>query len=144
MANVLRVSLEHQKCTWVHALCDGWDGYINIPADGGYTFHLLARDGARLVIDGMQIRRRDRHLRRFAIRTATRCASHGSIGLQGFHAIHLEGLRFASQGVPRVLWEGPSLPLTDVPNIAFSHAKQDGVVEAQHNDDYSESIDEHR
>ena len=32
-----------------------WDGFIDIPADGGYTFHLMARDGARLVIDGMQI-----------------------------------------------------------------------------------------
>src|ERR1019366_5293120 len=32
-----------------------WDGYIDIPADGGYTFHLLSRDGARLVIDGVQV-----------------------------------------------------------------------------------------
>jgi hypothetical protein len=32
-----------------------WDGWINIPADGGYTFHLIDRDGERLVIDGMEV-----------------------------------------------------------------------------------------
>ncbi|HEY1159470.1 MAG TPA: PA14 domain-containing protein, partial [Terracidiphilus sp.] len=32
-----------------------WDGLIDIPADGGYTFHLIARDGARLVIDGVEV-----------------------------------------------------------------------------------------
>ncbi len=32
-----------------------WDGLIDIPADGGYTFYLIARDGARLVIDGAEV-----------------------------------------------------------------------------------------
>jgi hypothetical protein len=32
-----------------------WDGQIDIPADGGYTFHLMDRDGARLVIDGVEV-----------------------------------------------------------------------------------------
>ena len=32
-----------------------WDGFIDIPADGGYTFHLMSRDGARLVIDGLEV-----------------------------------------------------------------------------------------
>ena len=32
-----------------------WDGFIDIPADGGYTFHLMSRDGARLVIDDIPI-----------------------------------------------------------------------------------------
>ena len=32
-----------------------WDGLLDIPADGGYTFHVLHRDGARLVIDGIQV-----------------------------------------------------------------------------------------
>jgi hypothetical protein len=32
-----------------------WDGFIDIPVDGGFTFHLIDRDGARLVIDGIEI-----------------------------------------------------------------------------------------
>ena len=53
----------------------------------------------------------------------------GAIGLRaGWHTIHIEGLHAVSQGPPRVLWEGPSLPLTDVPPEAFSHLQTSGVA----------------
>ena len=102
-----------------------WDGYINIPADGGYTFHLLSRDGARLAIDGMQIAKTGQPFAQVCNTNGNAVRyDRGSIGLRaGLHAIHLEGLHFASQGTPRVLWEGPSLPLTDVPVLPSSHAK---------------------
>jgi hypothetical protein len=107
-----------------------WDGFIDIPADGGYTFHLMSRDGALLLIDGIQIAKTGPPF-------AQVCGSpgnavrydHGSIGLRaGHHVLHVEGLDSASQGVPRVLWEGPSLPLTDVPAEAFSHLRVDRVA----------------
>jgi PA14 domain/PKD domain len=100
-----------------------WDGYLNVPRDGGYTFHLMARDGARLVIDGVQVAKTGPPF-------AQVCGSpgnavrydRGSIGLRaGLHRFHLEGLHFASQGEPRVLWEGPGVPLGEVPALAFSH-----------------------
>ena len=31
------------------------------------------------------------------------------------------------QGVPRLMWEGPGLPLTEVPAAAYSHVGQDAV-----------------
>jgi hypothetical protein len=104
-----------------------WDGFIDIPADGGYTFHLLARDGARLTIDGVQVARTGPPF-------AQVCGSpgnamrydRGALGLHaGKHTIHLEGLHSASQGAPRLLWEGPALPLTDVPPAAYSHLRLD-------------------
>ena len=107
-----------------------WDGLIDIPADGGYTFHLMARDGARLVIDGVQVAKTGPPF-------AQVCGSpgnamrydRGSLGLRaGKHAFHLEGLHFASQGAPRLLWEGPALPLTDVPPAAYTHLRQDAVT----------------
>jgi hypothetical protein len=53
----------------------------------------------------------------------------GSLGLRaGKHTLHLEGLHSASEGAPRLLWEGPALPLTDVPAAAFSHVGQDAVT----------------
>ncbi len=106
-----------------------WDGFIDIPADGGYTFHLMSRDGARLVIDGMPIAKTGPPF-------AQVCGSpgnamrydHGSIGLRaGRHALHVEGLHSVSQGAPRILWEGPSLPLTDVPPDAYTHLRVDTV-----------------
>jgi hypothetical protein len=104
-----------------------WDGLINIPADGGYTFYLMARDGARLVIDGVEVAKTGPPF-------AQVCGSPGnamrydlgSLGLRaGNHTLHLEGLHSASPGSPRLLWEGPALPLTDVPPAAYSHLRQD-------------------
>ncbi len=106
-----------------------WDGQIDIPADGGYTFHLMDRDGARLVIDGVEVAKTGPPF-------AQVCGSpgnamrydRGSLGLRaGKHTFHLEGLHSASQGAPRLLWEGPALPLTDVPTAAYSHPRQDAV-----------------
>jgi len=52
----------------------------------------------------------------------------GSLGLRaGRHVFHMEGLHFASQGTPRLLWEGPGLHLTEVPPAAYSRS-QDSVT----------------
>ena len=102
-----------------------WDGYIDVPVDGGYTFHLMARDGARVAIDGAEIAKTGPPFAQVCgvAGNAVRY-DRGSIGLRaGLHTLHLEGLHFASQGTPRLLWEGPGLPLADVPDAAFSHAK---------------------
>lgn len=107
-----------------------WDGYIEIPADGGYTFHLMARDGARLVIDGMEVARTGPPFAQVcgSPGNAMRYAR-GSLGLHaGRHLLHVEGLHAASQGTPRLLWEGPGLELSDVPSVAFTHDA--GVVAA--------------
>jgi hypothetical protein len=107
-----------------------WDGFLDIPADGGYTFHLMARDGARVLIDGMEV-----------VRTgppfAQVCGSpgnairydRGSLGLRaGHHALHIEALHFASEGAPRLLWEGPGLPIADVPPTAYTRPRLDTLT----------------
>jgi len=104
-----------------------WDGLIDIPADGGYTFHLMARDGARLVIDGVEVARTGPPFAQVcgALGNAVRY-DRGALGLRaGRHSLHLEGLHTASEGAPRLLWEGPALPLADVPPAAFSHRHED-------------------
>jgi hypothetical protein len=107
-----------------------WDGLIDIPADGGYTFHLMDRDGARLVIDGFEVAKTGPPF-------AQVCGSpgdamrydRGSLGLRaGKHTFHLEGLHSVSEGSPRLLWEGPALLLTDVPPAAYSHLRQDALT----------------
>jgi hypothetical protein len=106
-----------------------WDGFIDIPADGGYSFHLLDRDGARLVIDGVEVAKTGPPFAQVcnAQGNAMRY-DRGSLGLRaGKHTFHLEGLHSASDGAPRLLWEGPALPLTDVPAAAYSHLRVDAV-----------------
>jgi hypothetical protein len=106
-----------------------WDGLIDIPADGGYTFHLLSADGARLLIDGTIVARTGPPFPQVcgspgnAIRY-----DRGSLGLRaGQHTFHLEGLHSDSQDVPRLLWEGPGLRLRDVPAAVYSRPAQDAV-----------------
>jgi hypothetical protein len=106
-----------------------WDGFIDIPADGGYSFYLLARDGARLVIDGKEVAKTGPPFPQVCNSPGNAVRfDRGSLGLRaGRHTLHLEGLHTVSQGSPRLLWEGPALPLTDVPPEAYSHLRQDTV-----------------
>jgi hypothetical protein len=109
-----------------------WDGYIDAPVDGGYTFHLLSRDGARVVIDGIEIAKTGPPFAQVCSAPGNAMRyDRGSLGLRaGLHTLHVEGLHSVSQGTPRLLWEGPGLHLTDVPDAAFSHPRQDGVTGA--------------
>jgi hypothetical protein len=102
-----------------------WDGMVRVPADGGYTFHLIDRDGARVVIDGVEVARTGRPF-------AQVCGSpgnalrydRGAIGLRaGLHRIHVEALNTMSGGAPRLLWEGPGVSLQDVPATAYARAR---------------------
>jgi PA14 domain len=99
-----------------------WDGFINIPADGGYTFHLIDRDGARLVIDGMEVARTGPPFQQVCGSPGNALRyDRGALGLRaGLHAIHLEALNTMSEGAPRLLWEGPSTPLAEVPDGAYA------------------------
>jgi PA14 domain/PKD domain len=107
-----------------------WDGFIDIPADGGYTFHLIDRDGARLVIDGLQVAKTGPPFAQVCGSPGNALQSSlGSLGLRaGLHQIHVEGLHSASDEMPRLLWEGPALPLAVVPQAAYSHPQQDGMA----------------
>jgi hypothetical protein len=108
-----------------------WDGLIDIPADGGYTFHLIDADGARLVIDGVQLAKTGPPFAQVCGAPGNALQyDRGALGLRaGRHTIHVEGLHSASNGVPRVLWEGPALPLRDVPPAAYSHLRGDVVTQ---------------
>jgi len=91
----------------------------------------MARDGARLVIDGVEVAKTGPPFAQVCGLPGNAMRyDRGSLGLRaGKHVLHLEGLHSASQGAPRLLWEGPALPLTDVPPAAYSHPRQDAVTQ---------------
>lgn len=100
-----------------------YDGFLQVPAEGGYSFALLARDGARLVIDGQPVTQTGPPFSEVCSSpvNAVRYAR-GTIGLRaGKHTLHLEALESMSPASPRLLWEGPGVGLADVPAQAFSH-----------------------
>jgi hypothetical protein len=98
-----------------------WDGFLNVPADGGYSFSLISRDGARVVIDGVEVAKTGPPFAQVcgSPGNAARYAV-GALGLRaGRHALRIEGLHAESGDAPVLLWEGPGLPLARVPASAF-------------------------
>jgi hypothetical protein len=100
-----------------------YDGLIEVPKDGGYSFHLLSRDGARLVIDGEVVAQTGTPFSEVcgspinAMRNSL-----GTIALRsGKHVLRLESLQSMSPASPRLQWTGPGISLVDVPATAFSH-----------------------
>ncbi len=105
-----------------------WSGLLRVPADGGYVFRLIDRDGARLVLDGVEVARTGPAFAQVcgspgnALRIDT-----GSIGLRaGLHTMRVEALNTASQGAPRLLWEGSGIPPGEVPPEAYAHEEAAG------------------
>jgi hypothetical protein len=100
------------------------EGFIEIPKDGGYNFMLLDRDGAKLSIDGKLVAQTgDPFPEVCGSKLNAMRNARATIGLRaGKHIFKLEALESTSHESPRLLWEGPGIPLSDVPASAFSHA----------------------
>jgi len=87
----------------------------------------MDRDEARAVMDGVEVPRPSFPE---VYGSPGNAVPHdcGSMGLTaGKHAFHPKELHSASQGPPRLPWEGPSLPLTDVPAADYSHLRHDSL-----------------
>src|SRR5579859_339542 len=100
-----------------------YDGFLEVPVEGGYSFHLLARDGARIILDGQVVAQTGPPFGEVcgspvnAVRYAL-----GTIGLRaGKHVLRIESLESISPAKPRLLWEGPGIRLAEIPASAFSH-----------------------
>ncbi len=93
------------------------------------TFHLMDRDGARVVIDGVEVAKTGPPFPQVCGSPGNAVRyDRGALGLHaGKHKLHVEQLHQASDGPPRLLWEGPGLPITDVPAAAFSQLRLDVV-----------------
>jgi hypothetical protein len=100
-----------------------FDGFLNIPADGGYTFELAARDEAELEIDGIKAAESPKPFPQV-------CGSAGnavqltqtSVGLKaGRHAIRVTMTHTQGSNGFRLYWQGPQIPLEELPASALSH-----------------------
>ncbi len=100
-----------------------FDGFLNIPTDGGYTFQLANRDQALLEIDGKQIAAGPKPYPQV-------CGSPGnavqlttaSIGLQaGRHTIRAAMTQSTGGNDFHLYWQGAGIPLEEIPAAMLSH-----------------------
>jgi hypothetical protein len=100
-----------------------FDGYIAIPTDGGYTLTLVSRDGGELSIGGVTVASSPAPVGQVCGSVGDMVqAVRGSIGLKaGLHPIRIDITDTDGAGGFGLRWEGPGLPLADVPASALFH-----------------------
>jgi len=77
-------------------------GYVKIPADGIYTFHLSSNDGSYLCLDGKELIENDGN--------HGTIEEPGSIGLKaGYHSIEVKYMQCGGGKSLTVGWEGPGI-----------------------------------
>jgi hypothetical protein len=85
-----------------------YKGYINVPADGTYTFYILSDDGSKLYIGDREVVNND------AVQSATERS--GTIGLKaGKHSIAVTYFEKAGTKTLRVSYAGPGISKTQIP-----------------------------
>jgi hypothetical protein len=100
-----------------------YDGFIDMPLDGGYEFTALSRDGSRVMIDGQEILHNAPSWPQVcgSVGNAVQQSS-GTVGLmQGRHAVHVEMSQIAGDEAFRLLWQGPGIGLSLIPEQVLSH-----------------------
>ena len=100
-----------------------FDGFLNIPNDGGYNFQLAGRDEALLEIDGKQVAASPRPYVQVcgSPGNAVQLAQ-GSIGLKaGRHTIRIAMTQSLGGNDFHLYWQGAGVPLEEIPAAMLSH-----------------------
>lgn len=103
-----------------------WSGMIDVPADGGYTFDLIANDSATLEIDGQPLATAPKPFAQVCglAGNAARLASAAQMLAKGFHFIHVTESHSTGEDDFRVLWQGLRFSLQPISSSALFHIRQ--------------------
>jgi hypothetical protein len=100
-----------------------FDGYVDVPDDGGYTFTLMSNDAGKIMIDGALVATAKTPFPQFCGSVGNSVQSTmGSVALaKGKHRIQV--LETHTTGIDgfRVFWERPGGAVTEIPPDALSH-----------------------
>jgi hypothetical protein len=98
-----------------------YEGYLNVPADGGYTFLLMSRDRARVEIDSQAVAASPTPVPQVCGSVGN--AVQGALGTRslkaGKHAFRLAMIQGEGSGGFGLKWQGPGFPMQDIPATAF-------------------------
>ena len=126
-----RIAKPARRRAGIHALRSGVGRLIDIPADGGYTFHLLD-SRRRAAGDRRRGGGEDRSAVCAGLRLAGQCAcattAARSVCAPAGTRCTWRDLHSVSQG-PAPAVGGPGVPLTDVPPTAYEHVRTDVIVQ---------------
>jgi hypothetical protein len=120
VAEKINTSMQHSPENYSFV----FDGFLDVRADGGYTFSQFANDAASIEIDSKPVAVSPAPWPQVcgtpgnAVQRAT-----GSVGLSaGRHRIHIAMIHGVGEEGFRVLWQGPGIELSEIPASALSHS----------------------
>lgn len=91
-------------------------GFVKVPADGLYTFHLASNDGSYLYMDGKELIENDGN--------HAAAEEPGAIALKaGYHAIEVKYMQCGGGKSLKVSWEGPGIPKQEIPPAVLTRKK---------------------
>jgi hypothetical protein len=108
-----------------------FDGYVDVPADGGYTFTMMSNDAGKMMIDGALVATAKTPFPQFCGSVGNAVQSvMGSVALaKGKHRILVEETHTTGVDGFKVLWQRPGTANVEIPPDALSHvARVKGVV----------------
>ncbi len=103
-----------------------FEGYLDVPLTGGYTFLLLSNDGGRIEIDSRVVAASPASKAQVcgSVGNMVQLAT-GSIGLSaGKHKIRISMTHTTGPDGFAVKWEGPGVLLSDIPTAALASSCQ--------------------
>lgn len=100
-----------------------FEGLIEVPTDGGYTFTLQGSDGGELEVDSTVIATSPKPWPQVCDTAGNAVqAARGSVALaKGKHRIRVAMTHNLGEDRFAVLWQGPGVPLEPIPTSALSH-----------------------
>jgi hypothetical protein len=102
-----------------------FEGYLQAPVDGGYTFVLVGKDGGRLEIADATVVESPAPLPQpcNTVGNTAQCAT-GTIGLKaGWHHFRLSVTDTFGPDAIALKWQGPGIALEDIPPTAFGRGE---------------------
>lgn len=117
------VSLNHALAAAPVGAILHFKGYLDVPAEGGYTFWVVASGHTLLAIDGRTLASspKQRTLVCGTAGFATQAAVGSVVLRKGLHRVELSAERVPGEGTLALKWEGPGILLSDVPDAALKH-----------------------
>jgi len=91
-----------------------YEGYINIPKDGEYTFYLATNDGGRLYIDNYLLLNND------GLHPVVEIAKPVNIKA-GLHPISVKYFQEGGRNGLTVSWQGPGIEKEEIPAEVLFH-----------------------
>ncbi len=97
-----------------------WEGYINIPIAGYYTFEIISDDGSKLYFNTTYSSNANALVSNDGLHPAQSAFNSIDINAAGSYPISISFFEKTGEEKMQVYWSGPGIPRQLIPNAAFS------------------------